>query len=111
MPAIPKLTSVERLSGQTARVVWVPLTPDEARGILTLLEIVYHQKKSRKTGCSSFNPADSRSSHIKENLFEQTTANVNGLIANTQYCVFIQVSTIGGESGFSKPLELPCKLT
>lgn len=111
MPAVPELTSVERLSGQTARIVWIPLTPDEARGILTLLEIVYHNKKSGEIGCSYFNPTDTRAIHIKENLFEQTTANVNNLVANNQYCVVIQVSTVGGESGFSKPLELPCKLT
>lgn len=104
------LTSVERLSGQTARVAWLPLTPDEAKGILTLLEIVYHHKKSGTIGCRSFNATGSRNIHIKEKLFEQTTANVNGLIANNQYCVVIQVSTIAGESGFSNPLELPRKL-
>ena len=33
VPAIPTLTAVERLSGQTAGVVWVPLTPDIAKGL------------------------------------------------------------------------------
>ena len=102
---------MERLSGQTARVVWVPLTPDEARGILTLLEIDYYYKPHGEPSCTSFNPiaTDSRTAHIEENLFEQTTANITGLVPNHEYCVAIQVSTSAGDSGFSNSLELPRK--
>ena len=109
MPAIPTLTAVERLSGQTARVVWVPLTPDEARGLLTLLEIDYYEKPLGVSSCTSFDPMDSTAVHIEENLFEQTTANVTGLVPNYEYCVAIQVSTSAGDSGFSNTLKLPCK--
>ena len=110
VPAIPTLTTVERLSGQTARVVWVPLTPDEARGILTLLEIIYYDKPSEELECTFFDPTDSRIAHIEEKLFKQTAANITGLIPNHEYCVAIQVSTSAGNSGFNNLFELPRKL-
>ena len=109
MPVVPTLTVVERLSGQTARIVWIPLSPDEARGLLTLLEVDYYEKPHGASSCTSFEPLDSRVVHIEENLFEQTTANVTGLVPNHEYCVAIQVSTIAGDSGFSNILKLPCK--
>ena len=110
VPAIPTLTSVERLSGKTARIVWIPLSPDEARGLLTLLEIDYYAKPRGTSSCTSFGPMDdSQIVHIEENLFEQTTANITGLVPNHEYCVAIQVSTSAGDSGFSNILKLPCK--
>ena len=109
MPAVPTLTGVERLSGQIARIVWVPLSPDEARGLLTLLEVDYYEKSHSESSCTSFDPLDSRVVHIKENLFEQTTANITGLVPKNEYCVAIQVSTSAGDSGFSNILKLPRK--
>ena len=110
VPAIPTLTSVERLSGKTARIVWIPLSPDEARGLLTLLEIDYYAKPRGTSSCTSFGPMDdSQIVHIEENLFEQTTANITDLVPNHEYCVAIQVSTSAGDSGFSNILKLPCK--
>ena len=109
MPAVPTLTAVERLSGRTARVVWVPLTPDEARGLLTLLEIDYYEKPHGESSCTSFDPMDSRVVHIEEKLFEQSNANITGLMPNQEYCVAIQVSTSTGDSGFGNILKLPCK--
>ena len=109
VPAIPMLTSVERLSGQTAKVVWTPLTPDQAKGILTLLEINYYAKPEGESSCASSDPKDSRDFHVKEKLFEQTTANITGLTPKSEYCVAIQVSTRAGDSGFSNTLWLPCK--
>ena len=109
MPAVPTLTAVERISGQIARIVWIPLSPDEARGLLTLLEVDYYEKPHSVSSCTSFDPLDSRVVHIEENLFEQTTANITGLVPKNEYCVAIQVSTSAGDSGFSNILKLPRK--
>ena len=88
------------------RVNWVPLTPDEARGILTNLEIAY--EPVRVEGCNNFNSMDSEAVYVTENLFEQSTAIVSGLEPNREYCVAIKVSTSGGESGFSNSVLIPC---
>ena len=87
---------------------WIPLTQDEARGVLTSLEIAY--KPVRESDCFNNDSMDSEIVLVRENLFEQNTANITGLEPNREYCVAIQVSTSGGESGFSNSLKLPCKL-
>ena len=48
--------------------------------------------------------------YVMENLFERGTANITGLEPNWEYCIAIQVSTTGGESGFSNAIKLPCKV-
>ena len=48
--------------------------------------------------------------HVRGNLFDQNTTNITGLEPNREYCVAIQVSTNGGDSGFSNIVKLPCKL-
>ena len=87
---------------------WIPLTQDEARGLLTSLEIAY--EPVRESECSNYNFTDREKVLVRGNLFEQNTANITGLEPNREYCVAIQVSTSGGESGFSSSVKLPCKL-
>lgn len=108
VPAVPLLTSVNRLSGSSARINWIPLTHDEARGILTSLEIAY--EPVRDSDCLSHNANDSDIAFVRENLFEQRTANITGLEPSTEYCIAIQVSTSAGESGFSNSIKLSCKI-
>ena len=106
VPVVPTVSSVERLSGPSARVNWIPLTPDEAKGILTLLEIAYEPVRGKD--CADFYPMDSGVVYVRENLLEQNTAIITGLAPNREYCVAIRVSTSGGESGFSNSVLLPC---
>ena len=111
VPATPTLRSVSRLSGSLAVINWIPLTHTEARGLLTRLEIAYEPvMDSTSLDCSSYSFMDSETVHMMENLFEQRTANITGLEPNREYCIAIQVSTNGGESGFSNAIKLPCKL-
>ena len=105
VPAIPSLSSVERLSALSARVNWIPLTPDEARGVLTLLEIAY--EPVRVKGCTDFYSIDAELIQMREDLFNQSTAIITGLQPNQEYCVAIKVATSGGESGFSSSLLIP----
>ena len=99
--------STERISIASARINWIPLTLDEAKGILTRLEIAY--EPVRADGCTSFNSMDSEAVLVTENLFEQNTAIISGLAPNREYCVAIKVSTSGGESGFSNSIQIPRK--
>ena len=99
------MSSVERLSALSARVNWIPLTPDEARGILTLLEIAY--EPVRVKGCTDFFTMDAELIQMRENLFDQSTAIITGLQPNHEYCVAIKVATSGGESGFSNSVLIP----
>lgn len=102
--------SVSRLSGSLAVINWIPLTQTEARGLLTMLEIAYGPVMDSTSECSSYDFMDGETIHVMENLFEQSTANITGLEPNHEYCIAIQVSTSGGESGFSNAIKLPCKL-
>ena len=90
----------------SARVNWIPLTPDEARGVLTLLEIAY--EPVRVKGCTDFYSMDAELIQMRENLFDQSTAIITGLQPNQEYCVAVKVATSGGESGFSNSLRMPC---
>ena len=110
VPATSALTSVSRLSGSLAVINWIPLTQTEARGLLTMLEIAYEPVMDSTLECSSYDFMDSQAVHMMENLFEQSTANITGLEPNLEYCIAIQVSTSGGESGFSNAIKLPCEL-
>ena len=89
---------------------WIPLTQAEARGLLTLLEVAYEPVTDSTSDCSSHDFMDSETVHMRGNLFEQSTANITGLEPHREYCIAIQVSTSGGESGFSSAIKLPCKL-
>ena len=89
---------------------WIPLTQAEARGLLTTLEIAYEPVMDSTSDCSSYDYMDSETILMRENLFEQSTANITGLEPTHEYCIAIQVSTSGGESGFSNAIKLPCKL-
>ena len=109
VPEKPVLISANRLSGTTATVNWIPLTHIEAKGLLTSLQIVYGPLMD--TQCSSYNFTNSNVVLVLEDLYEQRTANITSLEANREYCVAIQVSTSGGESGLSNTAKLSCKTT
>ena len=63
----------------------------------------------RGSDCLSQNANDSEVALVRENLFEQDTANITGLEPSTEYCIAIQVRTTAGESGFSNFIKLPRK--
>ena len=109
VPDAPALTSVSRLSGSSAMISWIPLTRAEARFLITALEIAYELVVDSALNCSSYDFIDSVTILIRENIYEQSAANITGLEPNREYCIAIQVNTSGGESGFSNPIKLPCK--
>ena len=92
-----------------AMINWIPLTQDEARGLLTSLQIAY--KPVRDSECFNYNFIESEVVLVREDLYEQRTANITGLEPNQEYCVAIKVSTSGGESGFSNTVKLTRKTT
>ena len=107
--AVPTLLSVRRISGSSATVDWIPLTQDEARGLLTSLEIAYQPVLNTTLNCSNLEFVDSGILFVRENLLEQNSANITGLEPSREYCIAIQVRTSGGESGFSSSIKLSCK--
>ena len=107
--AVPTLSSVHRISGSSATVDWIPLTQDEARGLLTSLEIAYQPILDSTPDCSNTEFIDSETVSVRENLFEQNSANITGLEPNREYCIAIQVRTSGGQSEFSSSIKLSCK--
>lgn len=109
MPAAPRLTSISRLSGSSARINWIPLTHEEARGLLTSLEIAYEPALDVPLDCSNMEFMDSETVFVRENLFEQSSANITDLKPNHEYCVAIRVSTSGGDSRYSNSLKLSRK--
>ena len=100
--------SVDRISGQTATVQWIPLTPDETKGVLVQLQIAYY-KSINNTECSEFNCNDCNVMYLKGNLFLQSEATISDLQPDSEYCVAIEVSTINGRSGYSNPIKMTCK--
>ena len=92
-------------------ISWTPLTQAEARRVfITTLEIVYEPVIDLAINCSNYDFMDSATILIRENLFERSTANITDLEPNREYCIAIQVSTNGGESGFSNAIKLQRKL-
>ena len=92
-------------------ISWIPLTQADARRLLIFaLEIAYEPVIDSALNCSSYEFMDSMTILIRENIYEQSTANITGLEPNREYCIAIQVGTSGGESGFSNAIKLPCKL-
>ena len=92
-------------------ISWIPLTQADARRLLIFaLEIAYEPVIDSALNCSSYEFMDSMTILIRENIYEQSTANITGLEPNLEYCIAIQVGTSGGESGFSNAIKLPCKL-
>ena len=90
---------------------WIPLTPDEARGLLTALDIAYKPVLDTTSivDCSELELVESETTLMSEKLFEHNSANITGLEPNREYCVAIQVSTDGGDSGFSNSIKLSRK--
>ena len=109
MLVVPRLLSVRRISGSLATVDWIPLIQDEEGGLLTFLEIAYQPVLNTTLNCSNLEFVDSEKVSVRENLFEQSSANITGLEPNREYCIAIQARTSGGESGFSNSIKLLCK--
>ena len=103
--------SVNRVSGSLGSIQWIPLTPYDARGVLTSLEIAYEPAGEPDLNCSSHGFIDSEKVIQRENLYECSTAIITGLKRNYEYCVAIQARTSAGGSGFSNSIKLPCKNT
>ncbi|MCG8623473.1 MAG: fibronectin type III domain-containing protein, partial [Proteobacteria bacterium] len=78
-------------------------------GLLTSLEIAYQPVLNTTLNCSNLEFVDSEKVSVRENLFEQSSANITGLEPNHEYCIAIRVRTNGGESGFSSSIKLLCK--
>jgi hypothetical protein len=107
---VPALTSVNHLSGSSAIVSWIPLTQAEVRRFLiTALKLAYEPVIDSALSCSSYDFMDGATILIRENLFQQSTANITGLDPNREYCIAIQVVTSREESGFRNAIKLPCK--
>ena len=84
-------------------MIWIPLTPDEARGVLTELDIAY--KPVVDGSCTAFVGEDMQLMTIEEQIDTQFEATLDDLTAGVEYCVAIQVSTAAGESGFSNTIK------
>jgi hypothetical protein len=111
VPDVPALTSVVRFNGSSAIVSWIPLTQAEAgRFLITALELAYELVTDSALNCSNYDFMDSATILIRENLLEQSTANITGLEPNREYCIVIQVITSRGERGFRNAIKLPCEL-
>ena len=108
--AVPTLLSVRRISGSSATVDWIPLTQGEEGGLLISLEIAYQPVLYTTLNCSNLEFVDSETVSVRENLFEQSSANITGLEPNHEYCIAIRVRTNGGDSLFSNSTKLPCKI-
>ena len=108
VPNVPSISTVVRISDTLAKVFWVPLTPDEARGVLTELQIAY--QPSLNGTCAYLDYSNMQVMTIQENIDTQSVAVIDGLEEDKEYCVGIQVSTVAGESGFSNTLKAHCKL-
>ena len=74
--------------------------------MLTLLEIVY--EPLRVKDCRDFFSLDAELMQMREDLFDQHMAIINGLQPNQEYCIAIKVATSGGESEFSNSIQIPC---
>ena len=107
VPDIPTLNTVVRLSEGVVKVLWTPLTPDEARGVLTQLEIIYQPASGGQ--CLTINENSTQLMMIDENIDTQREAEVAGLDESLEYCVAIRVRTSAGESGHSNVLKAHCK--
>ena len=93
--------AVPSISGSSATVDWIPLTQEEARGLLTSLEIAYQPVLDSTLNCSNMELVEGEAVSVRENLFEQSSANITGLEPNHEYCIAIRVRTSGGDSIFS----------
>lgn len=102
VPNLPILTNVIRTHAELAKILWIPLTPDEARGVLTNLRIVYTPATNGTCSYSSIHGDGMKQMNMAEEIDMQSEAIIDGLKSTEQYCVAIQVSTTAGESGFSQ---------
>ena len=96
-----------RTNDTSARVFWIPLSLEDARGVLTSLQIAY--ELARNGTCTDIDEEDMQLMTITESVHTQSEAVIDGLLATEEYCVAIQVSTRAGESGYSDLLTLHCE--
>lgn len=108
VPVIPTISSVNRVTGQTATITWMQLTPDETRGTLTFLKLAYEPLRDG-TECQQITTDTNNVLRISDNLMTQTTATITELDPIFQYCIAIQVGTAAGESEYSNAVLLSCK--
>ena len=106
VPNIPTISDAIRVTKDTMKVIWIPLTPDEARGVLTSLQIAY--QPSLNGSCDLLDEDDMQLMTIMEDIDTQSSAVIDGLLASEEYCVGIQVITIAGESGYSDIIKAQC---
>ena len=69
VPNIPSISNVIRINDNSAKVFWVPLTPDEARGVLTDLQIAY--QPSPNGTCTYLDESGMQLMTIEENIDTQ----------------------------------------
>ena len=60
--------------------------------------------------CSNIELMDSETVSVRENLFEQRSANITSLEPNHEYCIAIRARTSEGDSKFSTSIKLSCKI-
>lgn len=112
-PNVPAINTVARLSGPNGIISWNSITPANARGFLTSIELAY--EPSERTGSNECPSLDS-SKHVVSfrddmfNLYEISSYSIPDLIPDEEYCVAIQASTSAGSSGYSGPTRMSCEL-
>ena len=96
------------MSGTNSLIAWQPLTPDDAHGYLTQIDVAYVEAPM-DSDCSDTNPSE-------EGMVIVVTTNLNtsqfvfdSLQPDKEYCVSVQASTAVGPSGYSAPIKITCE--
>ncbi len=112
VPVKPQITAAPRTSGEDTRITLQPITPDDAHGYLTRVEVAYSPASSRGDNCDSFDPntVDSNSVLVIEDDLDDSEYSLNGLEAGEEYCVAVKASTALGSSEYSEPFKVTRKL-
>ncbi len=89
-----------------------PISPDDAHGYLTRVEVAYKEATSRDDDCSGFNPSevDSNSVLVIEDNLDDSEYSLPGLDAGNQYCVAVRASTALGSSDYSDTFKITREL-
>ena len=109
----PRITAAPRTSGEESLITLQPITPDDAHGYLTRVEIAYSPASSRDDSCSNFDPneVDANSVVVIEDDLDDSEYNLSGLQAGEEYCVSVRASTALGSSDYSVPFKVTRELT
>lgn len=109
-PNIPTINTAARLSGANGTISWDPITPENARGFLTSIQLAY--EASERTGMDEC-PSLDVSKHVvtfTDNLYQISTYSIPDLTPDEEYCVAIRASTSVGPSDYSQPIRMSCEL-